>query len=455
MQQEKHDKGDGYARTIASGPHGSASPVESITGACAGYAVVRLWVSCEAKGGESISVVGSDPALGEWDLSRAQPLSATGRYHPHWVSDLLLLRCQDLPREVQFKFAVIRPADEEGEVRYESFNRTLQIPADAAGMLLEPAKPFVFGLLDAHSDLKVSEKGAFAESMSPGHDEICRTPSMMAAAADSAQGDMYRVASLLHTVSKKPELIIPDTNGGASQLSSIDCSKVSDMLWDRQVSNFSQTSQINDDMPIFRQESVVAALANGTLLPEGSGFRRSAARFCIIRFWVNYKPPAENDRILVVGDCKALEQALVLQTSVRFPLNWISDDVLLEVPPKGTQSRCVKYKFALTAGPETQPRFDDCERSFVIQHQHAGQLLEPRFPEEFGVSKESALQPRLTASDCLLDTMQDEVRQCGRSPSAAELADLSGFARRRSVAGGASMLDLSAAAESSEAPQYC
>lgn len=439
--KEKQVEGDGYARTTAPGQQSSSSsPVASH--AC--YAVVRLWVSCETKGGESISVVGSDPALGEWDLARAQPLSTTGRCYPHWVSDVLLLRSQDISREVQFKFAVIRPAADDGEVRFESFNRTLVIPADGAGLLLEPAKPFVFGLLDAHSDLKSSGKTSFhAESIAPNLFGIRRTPSMMAAAADAEQGDMYRVPSLLHTVSKKPDLIIPGTD--------IDPSELSD-LWDRQVSTFSQMS---DDTSMLRQESVAHALTNGTLLPEGSGFRRSTARFCIVRFWVKYEEP--DDRVLVAGDCQALKQALVLQNSARYISDWISDDVLLEVPPKGTQPRCVKYRIGLARGPkDSQPRFD-CERSFSIHYANAGQLLQPSSPDEFGAEKPAWLEPRLTG--CLLDAMQDEVRPCGRTPSAAELAEsaveFGGFARQRSVAGGDSMLDLTALAEGSDCPKYC
>jgi hypothetical protein len=352
---------------------------------------------------------------------------------------------------VQFKFLVVKPScssynDDEEAVKFEEFNRTLLIPADGAGMLLEPAKPFVFGVLGAESDLLVAENDVAPNSPSR---RLCRTPSMMAAAADASMEDMYRVPSLLQTVSHRPELIIndPDADNKASDI--WDCS-----VLDRQVSC---TSELHEDMPMVRQESVMESWTNGTLSPTkgSSGFRRSAARFSIVRFWVQCETSTSDQRVLVVGDHQALgkgnpEYGLILQNSARYTAQWISTDILCEVPPKGAQPQCVKYRLALQSGPDTQPTFEDhgCERFFFVQPSNSGQLLEPSSPDDFGCmpGSHASMQPRLPGSDGQIDAMQDEVRPCGRSSSAAELADVSGFARKRSDTRGASIVDLQALA---------
>lgn len=475
------------------------------------YVAARLWVSCSTKAGTTLCVTGSDAVLGSWDLAFSKPLHTSARCFPHWVSDILLFEAPEEgegPREVAFKFALLRPsaADETEEDSCEledldGRSRSLLISPGAVGVLLEPAQPFVFGVrTEAPFDLQFVEdhgegvngssggvvrysllrpsscwlgvcsrvrlgarprgcwaalrggfRGAPQEERPPGlaasgSKPISRGPSMMAlvqaggASEDAEEGGLglYAVPSLYEAV--RPRGVTALRSDGEAEAVAAE-----------------------DLQGMDRQESVQRAVSDGTLRVAadngGCGFRRSAARFCIVRFWASCETAQAGEQLVVVGDDIAIggwdpERGVPLRTSVQLFPRWISENVLIEVPIRGAESREIQYKLALvdSASRGSVVRFEPINgnRSLVLPRHAAGRILEPSLPADFGIVGDGGgdFASPLCDESPDLGQMLETAMPVGRSSSAADLAGLhgsrcsGGFSRPRASGRGDSMQHL-------------
>ena len=67
---------------------------------------LHLRIKCRTSPGESVSVCGSLPAMGAWDVKKAMPLATSADDYPYW-SGVLELKIDSLPRDFKYKYVVV------------------------------------------------------------------------------------------------------------------------------------------------------------------------------------------------------------------------------------------------------------------------------------------------------------------------------------------------------------
>lgn len=473
------------------------------------YVAVRLWVSCETKPGEQICITGSDPTLGEWDLVRAKPLWTSDNLFPRWFSDVMLFEAPPQgckAREVQYKFAVCstgantQEATEEEDVGFEDFNRTLLLPPGTGGVLLEPSHPLIFGSPDVPETKVVLFRGNLVQTAvkpADGSRKLAAGRSESAIRAGITPGprlaqhaceDTYTcgVASVneqhrSQLCRRGPTMMLEKASGEEDQ-NCLGMTYVPSLLQDLRSGHWGGSSAdllrdatrskciADADVLMDRKSSEFEAVKDGPLqgVRVSPGFCLSSARFCMVRFRV-LCATGPGEAVYVVGDDLALGNwdprlGVPLHSAVDCSSDWTSEDILLDLPHVGPQTRTLHYKFAVVKtafcsedwSEKDQVQFENLNqnRSLLISRNVVGNVLEPILPAQFGVSETGGLSgsfaPRKLAVAPPLPVFSEDRLllsvDSAEKLAATDLETTTCFARQRSVAGGESMLNLVAAA---------